>query len=56
MTAISTVTNRAVKTIAAGSLDGADAIAITPDGRIAYVVNLNSSTVTAISTAANTVL
>jgi len=51
VTAISTVTNRAVKTIAAGSLDGPDAIAITPDGHTAYVADAATDTVTPINAA-----
>ena len=52
MTPISTATNRAGKPI---KLPGAPwAIAITPDGKTAYVSTYRSGTVTPISTATNT--
>ena len=48
---ISTATDRAGKPIRAG---GGDQIAITPDGKTAYVANTGLNTVTPISTATNT--
>ena len=49
MTPISTATQRAGKIIKVGG--GPAGVAITPDGRTAYVVNYDSGTVTPISTA-----
>ena len=52
MTPIATATNTAGPPITTG--DNPDAIAITPDGKTAYVVNADSGTVTPITTATNT--
>ena len=52
MTVISTVSGTAIKTINVGR--GAGAIAITPDGKTAYVVSNGSGTVTPIRTATHT--
>jgi YVTN family beta-propeller protein len=52
VTPISTTTNRAGKPIKI--LGGPWAIAITPDGKTAYVTSYSSGTVTPISTATNT--
>jgi YVTN family beta-propeller protein len=49
VTPISTATNKAGKAITVGKYPGA--IAVTPDGRTAYVVNNGPGTVTPISTA-----
>jgi YVTN family beta-propeller protein len=54
VTPIQTATNTALKPVKVGR--NAVAIAITPDGKTAYVVNLNSRTVTPIRTATNTAL
>ena len=54
MTAIRTATNTVVKTIKTGFHPGA--IAITPDGKTAYVANSGSDTVTPIRVATNTAL
>src|SRR5438093_72845 len=50
---INTGTNTIVTTVTAGT--GPQAVAITPDGRFAYVVNLTSNDVSVINTATNTV-
>ncbi|HTE02761.1 MAG TPA: YncE family protein [bacterium] len=50
---IDTGTNTIVTTVTAGT--GPQAVAITPDGRFAYVVNLTSNDVSVINTATNTV-
>src|SRR5947199_240574 len=50
---IETGTNTVVTTVTAGT--GPQAVAITPDGRFAYVVNLTSNDVSVINTATNTV-
>ena len=50
---IDTGTNTVVTTVTAGT--GPQAVAITPDGRFAYVVNLTSNEVSVINTATNTV-
>ena len=52
MTPISTATNRPGTPIKVGH--GPDGIAITPDGKTAYVANYYSDTVTPILTATNT--
>jgi YVTN family beta-propeller protein len=52
VTPISTATNRASRPIKVG--DRPLTIAITPDGRTAYVVNFGTGTVTPIATATNT--
>ena len=52
MTPIATATNTAGPPITVGS--NPDAIAITPDGKTAYVANDGSDTVTPIATATNT--
>ena len=52
MTPIATATNTAGPPIPAGA--GPDAIAITPDGKTAYVANSGSDTVTPIETVTNT--
>ena len=52
MTPIATATNTARKPIKVGG--DPDAIAITPDGKTAYVANYDSGTVTPIATATNT--
>src|SRR2546425_1110855 len=49
---IETGTNTIVTTVTAGT--GPQAVAITPDGRFAYVVNLTSNDVSVINTATNT--
>ncbi len=54
VTPINTATNKAGKAIKTGS--SAFAIAITPNGKTAYVANLDSGTVTPIRTATNTAL
>ncbi len=54
MTPIRTATNKAGKAIKVGSYPWA--IAITPNGKTAYVVNQDSGTVTPIRTATNTAL
>jgi YVTN family beta-propeller protein len=54
VTAIRTATNTVVKAIKTGFRP--DAIAITPDGRTAYVTNGGSGTVTPIRVATNTAL
>ena len=54
MTPIQTATNKAGKAIKVGNRPGA--IAITPDGKTAYVANHDSGTVTPIRTATNTAL
>ena len=54
MTPISTATNTAGQAIKVGA--GPDTIAITPDGKTAYVANGISDTVTPIRTATNTAL
>ena len=51
---IRTATNTALPTIKTGN--GAKAIAVTPDGKTAYVTNLNAGSVTPIRTATNTAL
>src|SRR5437867_1160882 len=50
---IDTGTNTIVTTVTAGT--GPQAVAITPDGRFAYVVNLTSNDVSVLNTATNTV-
>src|SRR5207245_8974883 len=50
---IDTGTNTVVTTVTAGT--GPQAVALTPDGRFASVVNLTSSDVSVINTATNTV-
>jgi YVTN family beta-propeller protein len=52
VTPIATATGTPGKPITVG--DGPVAIAITPDGKTAYVVNQGSGTVTPIATATNT--
>ena len=52
MTPIATATNTAGPPITVGS--DPQAIAITPDGKTAYVANIGSDTVTPIATATNT--
>ena len=52
MTPIATATNTAGPPITVGG--GPQAIAITPDGKTAYVTNFDSDTVTPIATATNT--
>ena len=54
VTPIRTATNTALPPIETGS--DPNAIAITPDGRTAYVTNPGSGTVTPIRTATNTAL
>jgi len=54
VTPIRTATNTALRPIKAGA--SANAIAITPDGKTAYVTNEFSGTVTPIRTATNTAL
>ena len=54
VTPIRTATNTALKAIKVGS--NPFAIAVTPDGKTAYVVNLDSGTVTPIRTATNKAL
>jgi len=54
VTPIRTASNTALKAITVGSLPFA--IAITPDGKTAYVANQYSDTVTPIRTATNTAL
>jgi len=49
---IDTGTNTIVTSVTAGT--GPQAVAITPDGRFAYVVNLTSNDVSVINTATNT--
>src|SRR5215469_10992164 len=51
---INTITNTALKAITVGSFPFA--IAITPDGKTAYVANTDSNTVTPIRTATDTAL
>jgi YVTN family beta-propeller protein len=52
VTPIDTATNTALAPIPAGTYP--DAIAITPDGKTAYVANVDSDTVTPIATGTNT--
>ena len=52
MTPIRTITNTPGKAIKLGN--GPDAIAITPDGKAAYITNWGSDTVTPIQTATGT--
>jgi hyaluronoglucosaminidase len=52
VTPVSTATSRPGKAITVGQ--GIDAIAITPNGRTAYVASFNAGTVTPIRIAANT--
>jgi YVTN family beta-propeller protein len=54
VTPIRTATNTALAPVKVGRLP--EAIAITPDGKTAYVVNTGSGTVTPIQTATNTAL
>ena len=54
MTPIATATNTAGTPISIGSGSNPAAIAITPNGKTAYVANGGTSTVTPIATATNT--
>ena len=54
MSVINTATNTVTATIAVGAAP--DAVAVSPDGSLAYVANRNSNTVSVINTATNTVI